>query len=123
MKRLYYFLADNLPYIALVLVLGLIPDLLLRGIIPAIHAGVIAFVVIVLLTGTALKLDEQDEEPEPYCNYCAQKSGLPNPNLFDGFVIHDHAIWMVGPDGGWVGTDIDYCPMCGRKLEDDYVQR
>ena len=57
MKRLYYFLADNLPYIALVLVLGLIPDLLLRGIIPAIHAAVIAFVVIVLLAGTALRLD------------------------------------------------------------------
>ena len=123
MQRIYFFVVDHLSIIVPLMVFGIIPDLIFRGYVPAIHAAIILVIIVILSTGILLGYDDQEEDIKEPCIFCAEIDCLPESDEFHGFAIHDGAMWFSDSEDGWVNTPIDYCPMCGRKLEDNYVQR
>ncbi len=62
------------------------------------------------------------------CDYCALGKPLVNDNGLRGLSIHDSnkLISYGNYDGSlrphWLVAMINYCPMCGRKLEDDSIK-
>lgn len=123
MNIVYFFVVNHLSVIVPLLVAGLIPDYIFRGCVPAVHAAIIAIVIIIMLVGMIFRYDEQECDSTKPCIFCTEIDCLPESDEFHGFAIHDGAMWFSDSEDGWVSTPIDYCPMCGRKLEDNYVQR
>lgn len=117
MRRLFNFIVDHINIIATILMILIIPDIIFKGWVLFAHMIVTAVIIVIMLIGEVLGLEYPDEP----CRFCTPIYKLPDPEQFKGFVIHDGAIWLNDSNEGWIGTEIHYCPMCGRELEDDYV--
>ncbi len=59
-----------------------------------------------------------EENWDDPCFYCAPRKNLPRSAPEGTFTVHDHGIWHKS-HGQWECVDIDYCPMCGRYLDEE----
>ena len=50
------------------------------------------------------------------CEVCNYDKPLPQEGLSHDFYIHDGAIYHYDSELGWEGTDIAFCPFCGKRL-------
>lgn len=50
------------------------------------------------------------------CEVCNYDKPLPQEGLSHDFYIHDGAIYHYDSELGWEGTDIAFCPFCGKLL-------
>ena len=50
------------------------------------------------------------------CEVCNYEKPLPQEGLSHDFYIHDGAIYHYDSELGWEGTDIAFCPFCGKRL-------
>jgi len=57
-----------------------------------------------------------DEVRDVGCEVCNYDKPLPQEGLSHDFYIHDGAIYHYDSELGWEGTDIAFCPFCGKRL-------
>lgn len=50
------------------------------------------------------------------CEVCNYDKPLPQEGLSHDSYIHDGAIYHYDSELGWEGTDIAFCPFCGKRL-------
>jgi hypothetical protein len=57
-----------------------------------------------------------DEARGVGCEVCNYDKPLPQEGLSHDFYIYDGAIYHYDSELGWEGTDIAFCPFCGKRL-------
>lgn len=112
MRQLYKYISEHIYIILSFLMLWLIPDFLFKGWVLSVHVVAITVVIVIVLLGEVLDWDYYDEP----CDYCEEIDNLPEAIDHYGFAIMDGMI-MFSDKKKWYATDIDYCPMCGRRME------
>lgn len=61
-------------------------------------------------------VQDPDEVRGVGCEVCNYDKPLPQEGLSHDFYIHDGAIYHYDSELGWEGTDIAFCPFCGKRL-------